>query len=187
MTGSEYYSAIERQLQQSRKLIVVCSPRARGSDFVNDEIRRFIELRSIDDVIPVLAHGIPNNEASDEDADQQAFPDVLVEAKEMPLAISFTEFEPKKNKINKNDLENSWFALLATFLGKSRSEIEQREYWRRARRRNISLAVVSSVAFVLAGVALIAWMQKLEADYQREIALGVFEKDLFVVHRWSRP
>src|SRR5258708_36225657 len=39
-TGTEYYQAVGRHLQGSRKLIVICSPNARASEFVNDEIQR---------------------------------------------------------------------------------------------------------------------------------------------------
>ena len=53
-TGTEYFTAIDAQLRQSRKLILLCSPAARGSRFVDDEVRRFIEARSAADVIPLL-------------------------------------------------------------------------------------------------------------------------------------
>ena len=39
--GTEYFASVERHLHGSRKLIVICSPNARRSDFVNDEIRSF--------------------------------------------------------------------------------------------------------------------------------------------------
>src|SRR5881296_3919004 len=61
LTGTEYYQSIERHLENSAKLIVVCSPHARRSDYVDDEIRRFIKAKGATNVIPVLAAGIPNN------------------------------------------------------------------------------------------------------------------------------
>src|SRR5262245_61126328 len=39
LTGVEYYRSIEKNLKDSSKLIVICSPNARKSDFVGDEIR----------------------------------------------------------------------------------------------------------------------------------------------------
>ena len=44
-TGAEYYRSLDRNLRRSRKLIVLCSPDARQSAFVNDEIRRFVEAQ----------------------------------------------------------------------------------------------------------------------------------------------
>jgi hypothetical protein len=43
LVGPEYFQAIEKALQGSAKLIVICSPEARNSDDVNDEIRRFVK------------------------------------------------------------------------------------------------------------------------------------------------
>ena len=53
-TGTEYYQAVGRHLQGSRKLIVICSPNARASSFVNDEIQRFTQVHAAEDLIPVL-------------------------------------------------------------------------------------------------------------------------------------
>jgi hypothetical protein len=39
--GTRYYDAIDQTLRDSGKLLVICSPAARRSEFVNDEIRRF--------------------------------------------------------------------------------------------------------------------------------------------------
>jgi TIR domain len=51
-TGTEYFTSVDRHLQGSRKLIVICSPNARRSDFVNDEIRRFAQSHVATDIIP---------------------------------------------------------------------------------------------------------------------------------------
>ena len=60
----------------------------RTSEYVNDEIRRFVELRGVDNVIPILLAGIPNNEATREQEVEKAFPDSLCEVMQMPLATS---------------------------------------------------------------------------------------------------
>jgi hypothetical protein len=62
-TGSEYYDALAKHLTASRKMIVICSPDARASRYVNEEIALFAEKHGIDAIIPVLYRGIPNNEA----------------------------------------------------------------------------------------------------------------------------
>ena len=58
-TGTEYYQAVGRHLQGSRKLIIICSPNARASLFVDDEIQRFIQVHSAEDLIPVVIAGSP--------------------------------------------------------------------------------------------------------------------------------
>src|SRR5918996_1364322 len=49
--GSEYYGSIERALRSATKLIVVCSPHARASAYVNDEIMEMplaVDFRGFD-------------------------------------------------------------------------------------------------------------------------------------------
>ena len=44
-TGNDYVQSLEKYLHCSSKLIVLCSPSARQSPFVNDEIRRFAKAK----------------------------------------------------------------------------------------------------------------------------------------------
>jgi len=77
-------------------MLVICSPNARASHFVSDEIRLFAEKRGDQNIIPVLLSGIPNNEAHQpEHEEQKAFPQCLREVMSMPLADSFTDQEVK--------------------------------------------------------------------------------------------
>ena len=62
MTGNRLETGIEQKLQQSRTLVVLCSPAARGSHYVNLEINRFAQLRDAEKIVPVLVAGGPNNE-----------------------------------------------------------------------------------------------------------------------------
>src|SRR3954471_9813559 len=45
-TGVDYFESIERHLRASSKLVVICSPEARASDYVDDEIGRFLKYHS---------------------------------------------------------------------------------------------------------------------------------------------
>jgi len=62
-TGTDYADAIRRHLAASHKLIVLCSPAARASRYVDEEVRLFGEQRGASAVIPLLIAGLPNNEA----------------------------------------------------------------------------------------------------------------------------
>src|ERR1700730_18430344 len=48
LTAGDYYKKLAAHLSESAALIVICSPDARRSQYVNDEIRRFAELRGGD-------------------------------------------------------------------------------------------------------------------------------------------
>jgi hypothetical protein len=77
-TGVEYNSSVREYLKNSAKMLVICSPHARISDFVSEEIRLFAEMHGVQNVIPVLLSCIPNNEAKKpEHEEQKAFPRCL--------------------------------------------------------------------------------------------------------------
>jgi hypothetical protein len=151
-TGVEYYEALQQHLEHSAKLIVVCSPEARRSGYVNDEIRRFAAARGHDNIIPVLLAGIPNNEADPANDHQAAFPDALVEIMAMPLAADFRGFDTKKDRFDRGPFQNAWYTLLANIYGVSRREIEDRDRRRQARerrKRRILAAITAGVVGTL--------------------------------------
>ena len=164
MTGVEYYQSIDNYLRQASKLLVICSPEAATSQYVNDEIKRFASSHSKTDVIPILLGGLPNNEAGPDDQDQCAFPSALVEIMQMPLAIGYTGFGAARDRIGKGRFENAWYSLLANIYNLSRDEIEQRERKRIARRRFI----VSSLALLLISVLSIALIVTILARNEAE-------------------
>ena len=55
----ELSAQIHTGLEQSHFLIVVCSPRAANSKWVNDEVEYFISLGKQDKIIPYIIEGIP--------------------------------------------------------------------------------------------------------------------------------
>jgi hypothetical protein len=167
-TGGEYHASLQKHLNNSRKMIVICSPHSRKSDFVNDEIRRFAQERGKENIIPVLISGIPNNEAKPEQEEEKAFPEELCKVMEMPLAASYIGFDPKKDKVNKGVFYSAWYKILADLYDISRNEIEERD---RKRRRNARIAVAAVVILiftVISYLAIYAWNKKQVADRERD-------------------
>jgi len=176
-TGADYFHSLERHLADSAKLIVVCSPEARASTYVNDEIRRFAQTRGAENIIPILLDGIPNNDASPGRDAELAFPDALCEALKMPLAVPYSGFNAKKDRVDKGAFADSWFSLLANVYGISRADIERRERRRQARNRRITVGIVSAVITALAFalvVSLVFWGQAVE---QRGIAEKALDQE----------
>jgi WD40 repeat protein len=185
-TGVEYFASVKRHLTNSRSLIVLCSPDARRSAYVNDEIRRFAEFHGAERIVPVLCAGIPNNEATHQREAEKAFPDALCELMEMPLAVNYVGFDAGKDKINKGAFENSWYTLLANLFGLTRNEIEQRDKRRQARQRKVRLFMAAAfLVTILIGLAasLFYWRQAVLARdqaFSRELAanaLGQMQAD----------
>jgi hypothetical protein len=155
-TGVEYHQALTTHLGRSAKLVVLCSPSARQSEFVNDEIRQFTSLRGAANVVPVLVSGVPNNEAKPEQEKDKAFPEALVQAMEMPLASDYLGFDSRRDKVDKGGFAGSWYKLLADIYGVSRSELEQRDKKREARRRRVTASVTGAVILALSGALVFA-------------------------------
>ena len=186
-TGGDYHQSLDRHLKESAKLIVICSPAARQSQYVNDEIRRFAQRRGADQIIPILFSGIPNNEAKPGQEAEMAFPEALCELMEMPLAINYLGLEASRDKVNKGAFSDAWHSTLADIYGISRSEVEQREKKRRARTRRIAFSVLSGSVAVLSVMLVFALVSRkqavaasIEAEKQKDaavIARGAEEKE----------
>ena len=58
--SSELGKEIEEALQQSRFLIIVCSPRTQSSQWINEEIRYFQAIGRQDKILTLLIEGEPN-------------------------------------------------------------------------------------------------------------------------------
>ena len=171
-TGVEYHKSIDEHLKSSAKLIVVCSPDARKSTYVNDEILRFARTRGANNIIPVLLRGIPNNEAKAEQVEEMAFPEALIELMEMPLAASYIGFDPARDKVTKGIFYGSWYTILANIYNISRSEIEQRDKKRKARTRYIAIGLVSGVFIILSAALIFAMISRNQAIHRGKIALS---------------
>ena len=166
---SDYYKTIEGYLNRSRYLIVICSPNARRSQYVNEEIKTYLKSHEASRVIPILLSGRPNND-SQANPEEHAFPPALCEALAMPLAIEFTEFERAPGKLNKGRYHDSWYTLLSKIYGTERAEIERLDAKRQARRRAI-FAGVSLVVIALLSVALVfAIISRQQAASERDHA-----------------
>ena len=177
LTAGEYTENVEKNLKLSSKLIVICSPDACASRYVDDEIRRFAQNRGAANIIPILFAGIPNNEARPGQELEVAFPKALCEVMQMPLAANYLGFDVQKDKINKGVFSDAWYTTLANIYEISRSEIEQRDKRRKIRTRRIvfsSLVASVAVLSVLLVFALVSRSQavasKNEADTQRNEA-----------------
>lgn len=169
-TGSDYHTAIEQHLQRSRKLIVLCSPAARASVYVDDEIRRFVRLHGAQHIIPLLVAGVPNNEAGPGRADELAFPAALCEALQMPLATSYLGFDAHRDRPDRHAFEPAWYQLLANLFDKSRSEVEQRDRRRRARQQRITWGIAVGVIAALSAALVLTVLAQRETERQRVLA-----------------
>jgi hypothetical protein len=192
--AGDYTPEIEAQLARSRMLIVVCTPAARASAYVDDEVRRFlrlrepgavapsvpaaiadaavpgVRLRASDAVVPVLLAGLANNEAAPAQAAEMAFPPALADAMQMPLAVDYRGFDARRDRVQRGGFEGPWHQLLAKLYGVARAEIEQREKRRQLVRWRWIGGSAAVLVAVLASALVLTLLARAEAERQRDLA-----------------
>jgi hypothetical protein len=164
-TSAELGAEVQRALEESDNLIVVCSPASARSRWVNEEIRRFRALGRAERIFCVVA---PVDAARDQDG--VVFPPALAE----PAAAGGP---PRRAEPLAADLRASgdgrrdgFLKLVAGLLGLRFDQLRRREQARRQRRLIALTAASLTASAVLAGLAFFALLQRQEADRQRSIA-----------------
>lgn len=131
--------AIEAALQQSEALIVICSPRAVASGWVNTEIRTFRAFGEGRKVLALIVDGEPNAT----DPEQQCFPAALLQAVEPIAADARPQGDGRHGALLK---------LIAGLLGVGLDALKQREArrqrWRRIGTAAMAAAVLASLLSV---------------------------------------
>ena len=67
---------LEKQLQSSEFLIVICSPHASRSEWVNKEIQVFIDEGRLGNIIPFIVEGLPHAGSAVEECFPQALKNI---------------------------------------------------------------------------------------------------------------
>ncbi len=168
--GADYFESIDYFINASENMIVVCSPNSSKSEYVNDEIRRFNENHPSRNIIPIIIDGIPNNEVTEGQESQKAFPEELYSSLDMPLAINYIDINLRFDSIKRGTYSGSWYQILSNIYKTPRSVIEQRERKRQLRRLQlISLGTIMLMT-LLFGLAVYASFQKNRAERSMKIA-----------------
>jgi YD repeat-containing protein len=123
--ASHLTDKLERALDESRWLIVVCSPRSAASRYVNQEVDYFLARHGVDRVLCVLAEGEP----------PECFPEAVRNSGVEPLAADCREGR---------DCDAAKLKLIAAMAVVGYTDLRNREAQRK-RRERIALATAASV------------------------------------------
>lgn len=141
-SSHELGAVINRALTESRNLIVICSPRAATSRWVNEEIKAFRALGRSERIFCLIVDGEPNASANPEHAFAECFAPALREGGFEPIAA---DARPRKD-----GKAGAKLKLLAGLLDVGLDELKQREkqrrFWQRVQATAASLAVVGMLA-----------------------------------------
>ncbi len=148
---------INDALQQSRYLIVICSPRSAQSKWVNEEIKNFKALGREDRVLCLIVDGEPNAGDKPELKLEECFPEAVRYRVDTDGNISTEQTEPiaADAREGKDGKSNARLKLLAGVLGVPYDSLKQRDQARRMRRLQIvtaaSLLLMTTLTFLSVG------------------------------------
>jgi MTH538 TIR-like domain (DUF1863) len=160
--SSELGPAIQKALQNTSYLIVLCSPNSARSAWVNKEIEDFKAMKGSANILALILEGVPNATSN------PAIPD---ERECFPPALRYPE-EPLAGDLRKegDGKERGFLKILA---GVAQLDFDRlyRRHERAQRRNRITLATIATAIIVsLAGLATFAFQQKSVAQQQTLIA-----------------
>jgi len=165
-TGSALGPELQRALEGSEFLLVLCSPATANSHWVNEEIRFFRKAHGDDRILAAIIDGDPGAPVAK--GEQGCFPPALIEPPEgstelcEPIAADFRKGGDGKRL--------AFLKVAAGMLGLGLDDLVQRA----AQRRQKQLATIAAASFagMLAtlGLALYANNQRVAATEQRVIA-----------------
>jgi tetratricopeptide (TPR) repeat protein len=191
-SSSDLAASVRSALEDSAFLIVVCSPEAAKSRWVNEEIRTFKSLGRDMKILCLIVSGEPSRSATGDSQADECFPAALRFKVENGQVTSVRAAEPLAADVRSgnDDRQSARLKIIAGLLGVSFDRLRQREQTRRQRQLAIiaTASAAGCIAFgVLATVALFARneanRQKIVADQQSLTARRTadFLKSLFVV------
>jgi hypothetical protein len=149
-TSSELGDNLQKSLQQSRYVIVICSPDAAQSRWVEEEVRAFKGWHGRDRVIALIARGAPN--ATDRGrAEDECFPQSM--RFDVNAANVRVQVEPIAADLRPegDGRERAFLKIVAGLLGVGFDDLYQREK-RRQKRRQMMLAAAAILALASIGV-----------------------------------
>lgn len=174
-SATDLGAAIGEALRESACQIVICSPRAARSRWVNEEILAFKRLGREDRIFCLIVDGEPNASDDPAQADRECFPPALRYRLGPDGNLSGVRTEPiaADARPGKDGRSHAKLKLIAGMLGVGFDMLRQREQ----QRRNRQLFVIATSAFVgmvltsaLAAAALVA-----RATAERQTALARIE------------
>lgn len=152
--SSDLSRNIRDALLQSECLIVLCSPYAAQSQWVNKEIREFRRLNPQAEIFPIIVGGEPHAEQRGLTPEQECFPEALRFTSEPSAPDNTNQIEPLAADLRKDkDGKQLGLAkLIAGMCGISPNDLIQRDL-QRARKRMI--AVTSGASLIVLALSLL--------------------------------
>lgn len=152
--SADLSTSIQQALSASRSLIVVCSPAAAQSKYVDLEIAEFKQLGRTDRIFALMIDGEPGT-------DRECFPAQLRQLE--PLAA---DVRPQAD-----GLQSAHLKIIAAVSGIPFAVLKDRDQQRRLRQQMWITASALSIALVMGALSIVTYLARQEAEAQRKTAV----------------
>ena len=150
LTPGNLPKQINEALEQSKYLIVICSPRSAQSEWVNKEVETFKSMGKSDNIIPYIIDGIPFSSNHEE----ECFPQGILSLPQ--------EQEILGANINEMGRDAAAVKVVARMFDIRFDELWQRYEREKKHRRTLIWASTLALVFAIAGVAFWMYLQRQE-------------------------
>jgi tetratricopeptide (TPR) repeat protein len=175
--GADLKTSVQDALSRSRWLIVVCTPDAARSPWVNREIIEFKKLRGERHVLALIVRGEPFASDMPGREAEECFPPALRRALTPEGAAEGEPLEPIAADMRKHGdgPQRAMLKLLAGMVGVSFDDLVRRDLQRRMRWMSALVGASMLGVMVFALMAVMAVRARNEAQLQRVQAEGLIE------------
>ncbi|MDF1752873.1 MAG: toll/interleukin-1 receptor domain-containing protein [Verrucomicrobiales bacterium] len=167
-TGAKFTEMLETALQNSKYLIVICSPNAVKSRWVNEEIKHFKKIGREDRIIYLIVDGEPC--ASDGRpgyrAESECFPKAARFGVDENGEITGQRTEPIAADVRpgKDGKTNAKLKILAGVLGVGYAELTRRDHARKVRRMWLLTSISLALLAVMTTLAVLFLLERNKAE-----------------------
>ena len=171
-SSTDLAESVRLALLESDALIVVCSPAAARSRWVNEEVRLFKELGRASRIICLVVAGEPRAEDKGLPPGLECLPPALRFAVLDGVVTTQAAPEPLAADLRPgaDTRRDAKLKIIAGLLGTGLDELRRRELMRRHRQLAVIVAAAAIGCVAFAGLALSALLQRNEAERQRRLA-----------------
>lgn len=163
---------LQKALQRSRNLVVICSPRAAQSRWVNEEIKYFKSLGRSARVFALIVDGEPHA-LEKGDPELECFPEALrFHVNEAGTIVGGQPVEPIAADVRPHGdgKANAKLKLISGILALGFDDLKQRELQARNRRLAIAASTASGVAALTLVLAVLAYQARDDAQRRQRQA-----------------
>jgi tetratricopeptide (TPR) repeat protein len=167
-SATDLGTVISEALKESACQIVICSPQAAKSKWVNEEILAFKRLGRENRIFCLIVGGEPNASDNPAHADEECFPPALRFKLDANGNLSDTRTEPiaADARPGKDGKSNAKLKLIAGVLGVGFDSLRRREQQRRNRRLFVVACAALAGMVITTGLAGYALIQRKAAERQ---------------------